>query len=331
MHKKIITTIAMGIIVGLMPIYAHANTKFNDINNHWAKDTIQDFVSKGYINGYEDNTFKPDNPITRAEFMKIVNQYFGYKYHEDRDYSDINIGNDVNKNDWFYKYICTARAVGYIDGYEDNSIRPNGNLTREEAAKIISSIKYGYDENLDKTNNFKDKNDVSSWASGYVENAIESGYIKGDNNSKLNPKSNITRAEAVSMLSRVDNKSELEFSNFKTQFKNLIINNGFTKYSDAFGLEIYDFEGVPGDISIDDAGSISISYDFKNTNAKFNTGLKNALNCILPTGGEQVYNIVRDPLEEDQALKLDNKTVNINHHGPETTVFITWQHLNFIG
>lgn len=331
MHKKIISTIAVGIIVGVMPIHAHANTKFNDINNHWAKATIQDFTNKGYINGYENNTFKPDGSITRAEFVTIVNKYFGYKYYEDRDYSDVNIGSDVSINDWFYKDICTAKTIGYINGYEDNSTRPNNFLTREEAAKIITSIKSIYDENLDKINNFNDRNCISNWASEYVESAVEAGYFKGDENKNLNPKKNITRAEAVSMLSRVDNKSEVEFSNFKLQFENLIVNNGFEKYSDAFGLEIYNFEGVSGNIAIDDSGSISISYDFKNANDKLNTGLKNALNCILPTGGNQVYNIVKDPLEEDQILKLDNKTVNINHHGTETTVFITWQHLNFIG
>lgn len=331
MYKKIISAIAIIAILSLMPISVHANTKLSDVNNHWAKASIEEFVNKGYINGYEDNTFKPDNSITRAEFIKIVNKYFGYKYYSDRDYSNINQGYDVSKNDWFYKDICAARTIGYINGYSDGTMKPNSYITREEAAKIISTIKYIYDEDLDKINNFNDRNNISKWADGYVEGVVEAGYFKGDYNKNLNPKKNITRAEAVTMLARVDNNSEIEFSNSKQEFKNTLVNNGFIKYSDVFGLEIYHFNGVPGDISIDDAGSISISYDFKNANNQLSTGLRNAIKCILPTGGEQVYNIVKDPLEEDQVLNLDNKTVNINHHGYETTVFITWEHLKFIG
>ena len=46
----------------------------NDIKNHWASSDINNFINKGYISGYQDGTFKPNNDITRAEFVKIVNR-----------------------------------------------------------------------------------------------------------------------------------------------------------------------------------------------------------------------------------------------------------------
>lgn len=52
------------------------DTDFNDIKNHWAKDTIEKWKDKGVISGYHDGTFKPDNPVTRAELAKILTLAF---------------------------------------------------------------------------------------------------------------------------------------------------------------------------------------------------------------------------------------------------------------
>ena len=107
---------------------------FKDISNHWAKDTILEFVEKEYIDGYEDNTFRPNNSITRAEFIKIVNNFFNLTEESDINFSD------VKKDEWYYKDLRIAVAAGYIDGYEDNTFRAYENITRQEVAKIISKI-----------------------------------------------------------------------------------------------------------------------------------------------------------------------------------------------
>lgn len=200
MHKKLISTIALGLIIGVSTISANANSKLNDVDGHWANKEIQDFVSKGYLKGYPDGTFKPDNSITRAEFVRIANNYFGFKNKGNENFSD------VNSSDWFYNDICIAKEEGYIDGYDDGTFKPDKNITREEAAKIIVSIQGKVDVNIDKINNFPDGYMVSDWSKKYVEGAIEAGYIKGDDKGKINPLSHITRAESVSMISRVVKK-----------------------------------------------------------------------------------------------------------------------------
>ena len=49
----------------------------NDWVDHWAKEYIQEFIDKGYVTGYSDGSFKPNNSINRAEFVKIFNKVFG--------------------------------------------------------------------------------------------------------------------------------------------------------------------------------------------------------------------------------------------------------------
>ena len=70
MHKKLISSVLLSSIL-MTPIYAYANPNLKDISGHWAKKEINQFISSGYVNGYEDETFRPDNSITRAEFVKI--------------------------------------------------------------------------------------------------------------------------------------------------------------------------------------------------------------------------------------------------------------------
>ena len=170
----------------------------NDIDGHWAKADIEKFIKLGYVNGYEDNTFRPENQITRAEFIKLVNRVFHLTEKSNISFKDI------NTKDWYYEDLRIAVKYGYIIGYEDNTFRADNPITRQEAMKIITTLKNNKDSNLDKIYQYLDFREIDSWANEYVEGAIEAGYIKGDENKLLKPKGNITRAESVTMLSRVE-------------------------------------------------------------------------------------------------------------------------------
>ncbi|CEQ22252.1 putative S-layer protein [[Clostridium] sordellii] len=199
MKKHLISTLALGMILSTT-LSVYADDKVKDIDGHWAHNQISEFIKNSYAKGYEDNTFRPDKQITRAEFVKLVNKYFGFN---DKGVSNFK---DINKNNWYYNDVCIAIKAGYINGYEDNTFRPDKQITREEAAKIIVSIKNQQDNIYDKLNTFPDKNKVSNWAKPYIEGAIENGYLKGDNLKNLRPTSQITRAESVTILSRIENK-----------------------------------------------------------------------------------------------------------------------------
>ena len=92
---------------------------------------------------------------------------------------------------------------GYINGYSDNTFRPNDPITREQAAKIISNYKKIEDYNFDKLNKYKDAIDVSDWEKYSVEGVLDQGYMNGYSDNTFKPKNNITRAEAVVTLSRI--------------------------------------------------------------------------------------------------------------------------------
>ena len=169
----------------------------SDINSHWAKNTIKSFISKGYINGYQDGSFKPNNDITRAEFVKIANRVFGFTEKGTVTF------NDVRSSDWFYNEIAIAQKAGYINGKSGTTFAPNDKITRQEVAVILTNIMNNKDTVYDKINTFADGYKTSSWAKSSVEGAIEAGYLRGNDKGLLNPTGNITRAEAVTMLSRV--------------------------------------------------------------------------------------------------------------------------------
>ncbi|CEO12189.1 N-acetylmuramoyl-L-alanine amidase [Paraclostridium sordellii] len=168
---------------------------FIDINGHWAKNQIIDFSSKGYINGYEDNTFRPDDNVSRAEFVKILNKVFKFTNTTNSNFID------VSPIDWYYNDICIGINQGYINGYEDNTFRPNSPITREEASKIIAKVmKIKGNGSL----NFSDSYAISDWAKEYVDALNDHGMINGYEDNTFRPQNNVTRAETVTILSRTE-------------------------------------------------------------------------------------------------------------------------------
>ena len=89
------------------------DASFRDIAGHWAEKGIKVWTARQLAGGYPDGTFRPDSPITRAEFLTLVNRAFGYTVAGQATYSD------VAETDWFAGEIAKAAAVGYLGGYPD--------------------------------------------------------------------------------------------------------------------------------------------------------------------------------------------------------------------
>nr|WP_312579435.1 S-layer homology domain-containing protein [Sedimentibacter sp.] len=214
--KKVIAIIlCLVMAVGNFSTVFADTTVANDFEGHWAQATIQKWVDEGRISGYTDGSFKPNANITRAEFVKLVNGLIDYDTKGNISF------NDVKTGDWFYDAVSIANEIGYISGYPDKSFRPNDNITREQAAAILSRIQY-LGENTDVAKDFSDNEKISSWALGTVGAAAEAGFISGYENGSFKPLNNLTRAEAVTMLdnvlmnakNKVITKAGTELSNF---------------------------------------------------------------------------------------------------------------------
>lgn len=170
---------------------------FDDALGHWAEDTIFDFYNKGYISGYADNTFQPDGKITRAEFVKTLNKYFNLTKTSGVSFND-------TKNHWAKNEIDIAVTNGICQGMSSTEFKPNDPITREQAAVMIANYLNIKDTNYDKMSKFKDKNQVSSWAKSSVEALLEKGYLTGTSSTTIGPKDNTTRAQSVTLLSRLN-------------------------------------------------------------------------------------------------------------------------------
>ena len=172
---------------------------FTDVSqDYWAYSQIQDFVKKGYIEGYGDNTFRPKEPIKRNEFVKIFNKVFGLT-------NKSGIVFDDTKDNWAKDEIDIAVTNGVAQGVGENKFEPEQYITREAAAKMLANYMKIEDKNHDKIKKFSDYNEISDWAKDAFEGNLENGYIKGTDEGKLAPKNNITRAEVVTLLGRVTN------------------------------------------------------------------------------------------------------------------------------
>lgn len=173
--------------------------KTSDINGHWAYSQISNFMNKGYINGYPDGTFRPENSITRAEFVKILNKTFNLRNGSGKVFND-------TVNHWAKKEIDIAVTNGVCNGTSPTTFEPDTPITREQAAKMISNYKHIADSYHNRIDGYGDGWSVSSWAKDAVESILEAGYMNGyAEDNTFRPLKNITRAEAVVMLGRVEN------------------------------------------------------------------------------------------------------------------------------
>ena len=166
-----------------------------DISNHWAEQQIADWVSRGLAGGYQDGSFKPDNLITRAEFMALANRAFSLTSVAPIEFMD------VNSTDWHAVEVAKAMAAGYISGYEDNTIRPDNEITREEAAAMLARICKLTTDDFEALNDFVDADSIQ-WSKAAVASAVARGYMKGYPDQTFQPAKPITRAEAISTMDR---------------------------------------------------------------------------------------------------------------------------------
>ena len=150
----------------------------------------------GYIVGYDDGTVRPNGKITRAEVATI---FFRLLTDESRDayWCQTNDFSDVSASDWFNNAISTLTNAGILDGYEDGTFRPNGNITRAEFATI--AVRF-FDLTYEGEDLFPDISD--HWARDYINQAAAAGFVNGYEDGTFRPNNAITRAEAVTLVNR---------------------------------------------------------------------------------------------------------------------------------
>ena len=174
---------------------------FADIVGHKDKTSIEALASRGIINGKTENSFEPNSTMTRAEFATIIARGLGLPQK-----SNV-IFKDVTTNDWFYNYVGTAYSYGIIKGVSENEFNPNGTITREEAAVMVTRAAKlcGMDTNMDTLATrdilaqFFDYVKASDWSQSSLAFCYNE-KILDDSVMDIKPKEAVTRAEIASML-----------------------------------------------------------------------------------------------------------------------------------
>jgi hypothetical protein len=166
-----------------------ADSRFDDTENHWAKSEIDKWSESGVITGF-DGSFRPNDPITRAEMAAILNRIMIYQKIADNNFSDL-------ADKWYTKDVLSLNAAGIMLGSGDN-VRPEDNITREEAAVMFGRA-FRIDESDGSSTAFSDAGTVSSWAAPLVFGMEEKGYILGSDG-LFRPHDDISRAEIVKIV-----------------------------------------------------------------------------------------------------------------------------------
>ncbi|WP_367903441.1 alginate lyase family protein [Paenibacillus sp. PL2-23] len=185
---------------------------FKDVKSHWAMDAINNMGSRMIIQGTGNEMFSPNRDITRAEFVAIIVRSLGLKQENGTD-----TFSDVKTTDWYSSAINTAYSYNLINGFEDETFRPNDRITREQAIVIISRAMLMTDLKAEtptqSTNTilspFQDASDASTWAIIGIADSVQANIISGKSNMKLAPKDYMTRAEVATIVERLLQESEL--------------------------------------------------------------------------------------------------------------------------
>ncbi len=117
-------------------IYSVQSAAFTDLTpGDWYYSYVTFAHSKGFVSGYSDGSFHPNEPIARAEAVTLVMKVTGIS---DYDTSDLyHTFTDVHETDWFASSVAAGVDLGIIQGYGDGTFRPYDEITRAEAAVIV--------------------------------------------------------------------------------------------------------------------------------------------------------------------------------------------------
>ncbi|MDF2922229.1 MAG: hypothetical protein K0R57_1143 [Paenibacillaceae bacterium] len=168
-----------------------ATVNFTDVEDHWAIQEIRKLIALGCIEGYPDGKFRPDNGITRAEFIKILTLALKLEQKTGKVYAD-------TASHWARDYIAMANDYGIASGYNDTTFAPDEPLTREQMVVMIANaLRLPLTE---EEPGFKDMAMVSDWARGPLLAAQKNGLILDYPDMEFKPSAGATRAEAVNVI-----------------------------------------------------------------------------------------------------------------------------------
>ncbi|MBD0379623.1 S-layer homology domain-containing protein [Paenibacillus sedimenti] len=179
-------------------VVGHKSIDYGDLAGHWAQTAINKLSAKGYVNGKSASSFKPDDPVTRAEFAALLIR--GLALY---DKQAAGFFSDVKETDWFRKDVFIANRAGLVTGYS-GKFHPHERITRQEmavmAARALLYANPGKESGSADIARFADAEEISGWAEEAIRITVANGIMNGPGHDRFDPRSTSTRAQAALVL-----------------------------------------------------------------------------------------------------------------------------------
>ncbi|MDR1217591.1 MAG: S-layer homology domain-containing protein, partial [Oscillospiraceae bacterium] len=198
--KRILRRLTSYILLAAMALTAAvtgippAGAAYSDTGRHWASAEISRWEALGVLSDFGSGAFRPDAPITRAEFFSIIVRALGAE-----EEADISRFTDVPADAWYYGIVARANKMRIAEGTSETTMRPESNIIRQDAATLVARAigLTGGDSNY--LGRYADRGEISLYAQNYVSAMTQYGYMVGSG-SRFNPRANLSRAEAVKII-----------------------------------------------------------------------------------------------------------------------------------
>ena len=181
------------------PPETYPATAFTDVNGHWAKSYIEWAAYHKYFNGETETTFVPNKAMDRAMMVTVLYNI------ENRPAAGNPTFSDVPQGKYYTAPVAWAASNGIVSGYEDNTFRPTAKITRQEMATILYNYAKYKKRDVSAAGNvteFKDHNQIATYAGTSMSWAVGSGIIGGIGGGLLDPRGEATRAQGTVMLKK---------------------------------------------------------------------------------------------------------------------------------
>lgn len=177
-------------------VAATVATGFRDVQGHWAQSYIEALAAKKIIAGFNDGTFRPNEPVTRAQFAAIINQAFSPAPTE-----SCSAFADVRSSFWGFNAIQTACRGGFLTGYPGNEFRPQQRIPRVQVLVALVSGLGLRSEETSVLSMYSDRNRIPDWATTAIAGATEQGLVVNyPVRDRLNPTQQATRADVAAFV-----------------------------------------------------------------------------------------------------------------------------------
>ncbi|WP_052714269.1 S-layer homology domain-containing protein [Paenibacillus dauci] len=169
-------------------------------NSTKSDSTVKKTVStSGYVQGYQDGTFRPDQQVTRAELSVMLERLLNGSESEGAASTSFK---DVPSTYWASGGIQLIQSYGWMKGYPDGSFQPGKAMTRAELASLIARWKE-LDTTVDNTASAQASDLNDTWAAAYIQQVLNAGWMQGYPDGKFYPDKPVTRAEVVTVLNHL--------------------------------------------------------------------------------------------------------------------------------